>query len=96
MDKRQRPNTQFTTGLLAQVWEMRKSASPQEQQAQLHLVQIEFRLERARRLLRQIEQRAHQATEELETTERRFETLKDSFYQLQREWKNWKKEQDQD
>ncbi len=86
----------FTTGLLAQVWEISRQATPNGRQAELHLVQMEFRIERARRILRQIEQRANQAVEDLESTERRFNTLKDSFYSLQKEWKNWKKETEND
>lgn len=86
----------FTTGLLAQVWRVDKNADPSQKQAQLHLVQMEFRIDRARRILQQIEQRAQKALEDVEKTERRFNTLRDSFYSLQQEWQNWKKQKDQE
>lgn len=96
MDKAKSQKQQkFTTGLLAQVWQVDRS-NPGQGQAETRLVQIEYRIERAKRVLQQIEQRANEAVEDLENTERRFETLRDSFSLLQQEWKNWKKEQDQE
>lgn len=84
----------FTTGLLAQVWRVNRKASSREKEAELRLVHIEYRIERARGVLQEIEQRAQDALEEVDRAERRFEALKDSFTSLQQEWKNWKKEQD--
>ena len=79
--------------MLAQVWRVDKSKTAREKEAQLRLVHIEFRIEKARRILQDIEQKATQAMEDVERAERRFETLRDSFTALQQEWKEWKKDQ---
>ncbi|MEK7556400.1 MAG: hypothetical protein AAB538_00300 [Patescibacteria group bacterium] len=84
----------FTTGLLAQVWRVDRRGSGRGKDAQLRLVHIEFRIEKARRVLQQIEQHAEKALEEVEQAQRRFEAIKDSFTSLQQEWRNWKNEQD--
>lgn len=89
-------NNKFTTGLLAQVWRVKGSTASREKDVQVNLVQIEYRIERARNMLQRIEERAERALEEVERAERRFETLKDSFTSLQQEWKIWKQQKDQE
>lgn len=86
----------FTTGLLAQVWQVDRRGSNRAKDAQLRLVHIEFRIERARHILQEVEQRAEKALGDVEQAQRRFETIKDSFTSLQQEWKNWKDEQAED
>lgn len=58
----------------------------------MRLVEIAYRIERAKRILSQMEQQAEAIEEKIDRAERRFETLKDSFQALQSEWKTWKKE----
>lgn len=93
---RENSQNKFTTGMLAQVWHMHPMGTRRVDVATARLVQIKYRLERAQRMLQKIEQRTRTAETNVEQTERRFNALKDSFYALQKEWKEWKKEQDSD
>jgi chromosome segregation ATPase len=82
----------FTTGILAQVWRRAPRHVAGGEEAGLRLVEIAYRIERAKRILEQIEQRAEETIEKIDRAERRFETLRDSFHSLQSEWKKWKKQ----
>jgi len=86
----------FTTGMLAQVWRVDRSGKTRQNSTQMKLVQMEYRIDRARKVLEQIEGRAEEAQAEIDRSERRFATLKDSFHALQQDWQDWKKQQDTD
>ena len=90
------PNNKLTTGILAQVWRMQPTGNRRADAATLRLFRVEYRLERAYHLLQKIEQRAHQAKKDIANTERRFNTLRDSFFSLQKEWRAWKRENDKE
>lgn len=78
--------------MIASVWQVQKPES-RENTAILRLVEIEYRIDRARRVLKRIENQATQASKKIEQTERNFVTLRDSFLALQQEWRLWKKDQ---
>lgn len=79
---------------MAGVWQVDRRVSTREKQAQLRLIHMEYHIERARRILQDMEQRALKTLENIEKAELRFASLQDSFTLLQQEHKNWKEQKD--
>lgn len=79
---------------MAGVWQVDRRVSTREKQAQLRVIHMEYRIERARRILQDMETRAQKTLKDIEQAELRFNALKDSFTLLKQEQEDWKTQQD--
>lgn len=77
---------EITTGLLASVWQVRQP--DEEESATLRLIEIEHKIERARKVLQNIEDQAKDAENRIAHTERKFASLRDSFELLRKDWQD--------
>lgn len=84
----------LSTGFMAGVWTVDRRASTREKRAELHVLHMEYRVERARRILQDMQKLAQKTVKDIENAELRFNALKDSFTLLKQEQEDWKQQND--
>lgn len=79
---------------MAGVWTVDRRASTREKQTELRVLHMEYRVERARRILQDMQKLAQKTLQDIENAELRFNALKDSFTLLKQEQEDWKHQND--